>query len=86
MWLQFKVTIPKLNRLLSNSLIQPHFDYGCISWYPLINKKIRKKIQVTQNKSISFYLKLNSKHHIGAKKFNQNKLATNKRESRRKRF
>ena len=41
---------PKLHRLLSNSLIQPHFDYACISWYSLVTKKIRKKIQVTQNK------------------------------------
>ena len=37
----------KLRRLLSNSLIQPHFDYACISWYPLVNKRIRKKMQVT---------------------------------------
>ena len=28
---------PKLRRLLSNSFIQPHFDYACIYWYPLIS-------------------------------------------------
>ena len=39
---------PKLRRLLCNPLIQPHFDYACISWYPLINHKIRNKLQVTQ--------------------------------------
>ena len=59
----------KLRRLLSNSLIQPHFDYACISWYPLVNKRIRKKMQVTWNKCIHFCLKLNSRHHIGAKEF-----------------
>ena len=47
----------RLCRLLCNSLIQPHFDYECVSWYPLVSKKIRNKIQVTQNKRIRFCLK-----------------------------
>ena len=46
---------------------QPHFDQACVSWYLLVSKKIRKKIQVTQNKCIRFCLKLYSRHHIGAK-------------------
>ena len=58
---------PKLHRLLFNSLIQAHFDYACISWCPLINQKMRNKLQVTQNKFFHFYLKLNSRQHIGAK-------------------
>ena len=58
---------PKLGRLLCNSLIQLHFDYACISWYPLINQKMRNKLRVTQNKCIRFYLKLNSRQHIGLK-------------------
>ena len=33
---------PKLCRLLCNSLIQPYFDYTCISSYPLISKTMRK--------------------------------------------
>ena len=49
---------PKLQRLLCNSLVQPHFEYACISWYPFVSKKVRKKIQVTQNKFIHFCLKL----------------------------
>ena len=60
---------PKLRRLLCNSLIQSHFDYAYVSWYSLVSKKIRKKIQVTQIKCIRFCLKLNSRHHIGAKEF-----------------
>ena len=44
----------KLRRLLCNSLTQPHFDYACISWYPLINQKMRNKLQVTQKKCIRF--------------------------------
>ena len=35
---------PKLRRLLCNSLIQPYFDYACISWYPLTNQKMRNKL------------------------------------------
>ena len=42
----------KLRRLLSNSLIQPHFDYACISWYPLVNKRIRKCRSLEINVSI----------------------------------
>ena len=57
---------PTLCRLLFNSLIQPHFDYAYICWYRLVSKKIRRKIQVTENKCICFCLKHKSKHHIGA--------------------
>ena len=39
---QNKFLNPKLRRLLCNSLIQLHFDYGCLSWYPLVSKKIKK--------------------------------------------
>ena len=63
---QNKFLNPKLYRLLCNSLIQPHFDYACVSWYPLVSKKI---VQVTQNTFINFCLKLNSRHHIGDKEF-----------------
>ena len=28
-----------LRRLLCNALIQPHFDYACVAWYPLLNKR-----------------------------------------------
>ena len=56
---QNKFLNPKLRRLLCNSLIQPHFDYACISWYLFINQKMRNKLLVTQNKCIRFCLKLN---------------------------
>ena len=39
---------PKLRRLLCDSLMQPQFDYACVSWYALVRKKMRKTIQVTQ--------------------------------------
>ena len=40
---------PKLRSLLCNTLIQPHFDYACIFWHPLISQKMRNKLQELQN-------------------------------------
>ena len=62
---------PKLRRLLRNWLIQRHFDYPRVSWYPLVSKKIRKKMQATRNKYIRFSLKLNSQHRIEVKEFKE---------------
>ena len=53
-----------LHRLLCNALIQPHFDYACTAWYPNLSKKLKDKLQVTQNKWIRFCLKLRSREHI----------------------
>ena len=53
-----------LRRLLCNALIQHHFDYACIAWYPNLSNKLKDKLQVTQNKCIGFCLKLQSKEHI----------------------
>ena len=30
---------PYLNRPMCNNLIQPHFHYACLTWYPDLNKK-----------------------------------------------
>ena len=56
-------------RLLCNALIQPHFDYGCTSWYPLLNKAFKKRFQTTQNKCIRYWLDLPSRSHISATHF-----------------
>ena len=50
-------------RLLANALIQPHFDYACSAWFPMINKRLAKKIQTSQNKCIRFCLNLNNRAH-----------------------
>ena len=36
-------------RMLLNALIQPHFDYACTSWFPMLNKRLSKKVQSAQN-------------------------------------
>ena len=51
-------------RLLCNALIQPHFDYGCSSWFPLLTKKLKLKLQKAQNKCIHFCLNLPPRSHI----------------------
>ena len=55
---------PELRRMLCNALIQPHFDYACPAWYPNLNEKMKKKIRITQNKCITFCLRLDKMHHI----------------------
>ena len=49
---------PRLRRLLCNTPIQAHFHYACTAWYPKLNKKLRNKIQFTQNKCVQFFLSL----------------------------
>ena len=81
---QNKFLSPKLRRMLCNSLIQPHFDYACISWYPLLTQKLKNKIQTTQNKCIRFYLNLNPRQHIGINEFREiNWLPTKNRVEQR---
>ena len=41
-----------LRRLLCNALIQPHFDYACVAWYPLLNKRQSKRIQIAHQKRV----------------------------------
>ena len=69
-----------LRRLLCNALIQPHFDYACAAWYPNLNKRFVKKIQICQNKCIRFCLKLKNRDHVDVKEFREiNWLPTKER-------
>ena len=69
-----------LRRLLCNALIQPHFDYACAAWYPNLNRRFVKKIQISQNKCIRFCLKLDNREHIGVGEFRKiNWLPTKER-------
>ena len=61
--------IKELRRMLCNALIQPHFDYACPAWYPNLNEKTKKKIQIMQNKCIRFCLKLDKMHRISEEEF-----------------
>ena len=44
--------------LLSNAIVQPHFDYACNYWYPSLNKATRDSLQRAQNILIRIILSL----------------------------
>ena len=56
LWRQSNYLDYSSGRLLCNALIQPHFDCECTSWYPLLNKVLKTKLQIAQNKCIHFWL------------------------------
>ena len=64
-----KFLTPALRRLLCNALIQPHFDYASSAWYPNFIKKMKNKIQITQNKCIRYCLQLDKVTHISKEEF-----------------
>ena len=53
-----------LRRLLCSILIQPHFYYPCSTWYRNLTKKLKHRIQTTQNKCMCFCLQLDKLKHI----------------------
>ena len=55
--------------LLTSALIQHHFDYGNSVWYTGTTCRMKKKLQITQNKVIRFILGLPSRSHIGVTEF-----------------
>ena len=58
-----------IRRLLCNSLIQPHYDFACCSWYPLLTQNLKKRLQISQNKCIRFCLNLKNRERIDEAKF-----------------
>ena len=64
-----KYLTPNLRRLLCNALIQPHFDYACSAWHSNLSKKLKNRIQTSQNKCIRFCLQLDKMSHISQKEF-----------------
>ena len=61
---QSRYLSPSLRRLLCNSLIQPHFDFGCCSWFPNLPASLKKRLQTSQNKCIRYCLTLKNRDHI----------------------
>ena len=62
------LSIP-LRRLLCNVMFQPFFDYACNAWYPNVNKKLKTRLQASQNKCIRFCLKLGDRSSLKYKEF-----------------
>ena len=55
----------KSRKIMCSALIQCHFDYCCSSWYTSINKGLRNRLQIMQNKIIRYILNLGNRAHIG---------------------
>ena len=49
--------------------MQPLFDYACTAWFPSLSKKLRLKLQATQNKCIRFCLQLDKMSRICGNEF-----------------
>ena len=62
---------PELDGLLLNALIQRHFDYACSAWYPNLTKKLKYRIQTTQNKCVRFCLQLDKLKDISHEEFDR---------------
>ena len=41
---QSRYVTPAYRILLCNALIQPYFDYGCSSWFPLLKKNLKLEL------------------------------------------
>ena len=58
-----------LRCLLCNVLIEPRFDYACSAKYPNLTKKLKHRIQTTQNKCMHFCLQLDKLKHTSHEEF-----------------
>ena len=54
---------------MCNAIIQPHLDYACFAWYPNLIRKLKKKLQVMQNKCIRICHQLGKMSTIYHKEF-----------------
>lgn len=51
--------------ILSMALIQCHFDYSCSSWYAGVSQKMKKSLQVAQNKTVRFINSMGPRDSVG---------------------
>ena len=58
-----------LRRLLCNALIRPLFDYACTAWFSNLSKRLKLRLQASQNKCIRFCLQLDKRSKIWVKEF-----------------
>ncbi len=57
--------LPKaVKRTLYQPPVQCHLDYGASSWYAAMTQKAKRKLQIVQNKMVSFILDLAPRTHL----------------------
>ena len=64
-----KFSIKKITFVSINSIC--HMNYACSSWYHGLQKNLKHKLQILQNKTIRFVLDLTPRSHIGYSEFNR---------------
>ena len=62
---------PPLRRQLYHVLIQPLFDYAWTAWFPNLSKRLKLRLQASQNKCMKFCLQSDKRSKIRVKKFLQ---------------
>ena len=55
----------KSRQTLCASLIQPHIDYCCSSWYAGLTISLKKRLDVLQRKMVRFVYGLDPRAHVG---------------------
>ena len=55
--------------MLCDTLIQPHYDFACCSWYPNLSMSLKYKLQTAQNSCISYCFGLDNNGHVGKTEF-----------------
>ena len=58
-------------RTLFSSLIQPHIDYCCSSWYGGLTVSLKNRLDVLQRKMIRFVYGFDFRAHVGNKELAQ---------------
>ena len=66
-----RFSTPPLRKLLYNVLIQPLLDYAWTAWFSNLSKRLKLRLQESQNKCMSLCLKLNKWSKIRVKTFLQ---------------
>ena len=66
---QNRFLTPPLRILVCNALMQPLFDYACKAWFSNLSKRLKLRLQASQNKCIRFCLQLDKRSKIRAKDF-----------------
>ena len=51
-------------KLLTSALILCHFDYACSAWYSGLQKTMKHKLQILENKTMRFALDLSPRTHL----------------------
>ena len=57
--------------MLASALVQCHFDYACTMWFSRLSVTSKKRLQITQNKTIRFILGSPPRTHIGYSEFSK---------------